>query len=146
MDGETLMVGSAGGGQTARVPGVELVVAPEAEVRPGRRRRFSAAYKRRILAEAAACEHGGVGALLRREGLFSSHLTKWRREFAGTQGAGADKRPAVAGDLRSARQRLAKAEGENQRLRLRLAQAEAIMAVQKKLWSLLQIGLQGGEN
>ena len=121
-------------------------MAPEAEVRPGRRRRFSAAYKRRILAEAAACEHGGVGALLRREGLFSSHLTKWRREFAGTQGVGPDKRPAVAGDLRSARQRLAKAEGENQRLRLRLAQAEAIMAVQKKLWSLLQIGLQGGKN
>ena len=70
MDGETVMVA---GGQTARVAGVGLVVAPEAEVRP---RAFSAPYKPRILAEAEACEHGGVGALLRSDGLFSSHLTK----------------------------------------------------------------------
>jgi transposase len=44
------------------------------------RRRFTAAYKRRVLAEAEACtEPGQVGGLLRREGLYASHLTTWRR-------------------------------------------------------------------
>ena len=51
------------------------------EVQPrATRRTFSAEYKRRILAEADACRRGQVGALLRREGLYYSHLTKWRGE------------------------------------------------------------------
>src|SRR5512142_1640767 len=60
------------------------VSAPDPEVQPrASRRKFSAAYKRRIVAEAAACqEPGGIGALLRREGLYSSHLTTWRRQMA----------------------------------------------------------------
>jgi transposase len=48
-----------------------------------RRRRFTAEYKSRIVAEADACTKSGeVGALLRREGLYSSHLTEWRRQRA----------------------------------------------------------------
>ena len=53
-------------------------VTPKAE-----RRRFSAEYKLRILSEADACtEYGAIGALLRREGLYTSHLEKWRRQRA----------------------------------------------------------------
>ena len=58
----------------ARVPEPEVV--PRAE-----RRRFSAEYKQRILEEADGCtQRGQIGALLRREGLYSSHLSKWRRQ------------------------------------------------------------------
>jgi transposase len=57
---------------------------PDPEVTPrASRRQFSAAYKRRIVAEADACtKPGEIGALLRREGLYSSHLTNWRRQLA----------------------------------------------------------------
>jgi len=59
------------------------VARPDSEVVPkkGKRRRFSAEYKRRILEEADACtDRGEVGALLRREGLYSSHLASWRKQ------------------------------------------------------------------
>ncbi|MFT7463879.1 MAG: transposase, partial [Pseudohongiellaceae bacterium] len=56
---------------------------PDPQVVPrAKRRRFSAAYKARIVKEAAACQAAGeIGALLRREGLFSSHLAAWRRQL-----------------------------------------------------------------
>ena len=54
---------------------------PEAPAHPGRRQ-FSAAYKQRVLREADACPVGELGALLRREGLYSSHLVLWRRQRA----------------------------------------------------------------
>jgi transposase-like protein len=54
---------------------------PEVAGRPVMRH-FSAAYKRRIVAEAARCQVGEVGALLRREGLYSSALTRWRKQYA----------------------------------------------------------------
>src|SRR3990170_4212264 len=61
----------------AKTPGP---VPPSEEVAAPRRRSFTAEYKRRVLAEADACsEPGAVGALLRREGLYSSHLAEWRR-------------------------------------------------------------------
>lgn len=59
---------------------------PEVQERP-QRRRFDAAYKRRVLAEAEASP-GEVGALLRREGLYSSHLTTWRKQRAAGELAG----------------------------------------------------------
>ncbi len=65
--------GSAGGG-------VESVPDPELVVRP-RRRRFTAEYKLRVLREADACSQlGEIGALLRREGLYSSILSEWRKQ------------------------------------------------------------------
>ena len=68
-----------GEGQSQPAP----VSAPDPEVRPkGGRRRFTTEYKLRILKEAEECGPGGVGALLRREGLYSSHLTVWRRQLA----------------------------------------------------------------
>ena len=70
---------TANGKQPGEVPD------PEVRVR-AKRRRFSAAYKQRILQEVDACqERGQIGALLRREGLHSSHLSKWRRERAAGQ-------------------------------------------------------------
>jgi transposase len=58
---------------------------PEVATLP-KRRQFSAAYKRRIVREAKACQvPGEVGALLRREGLYSSHLTHWRREIEASE-------------------------------------------------------------
>ncbi|UCF41629.1 MAG: transposase [Gemmatimonadota bacterium] len=105
-----------------------------------RRRRFTAEYKRRILKEADACtKPGEIGALLRREGLYSSILTKWRlaRARGELSGLGARKRgpKAKARDARD--QQLARLERENARLRARAERAEALVEVQKKVASLL---------
>ena len=66
-------------GPVGQARGVKVPAGPDPEVRPLRRRHFSASYKQRILAEAERCAPGEVGALLRREGLYSSHLASWRR-------------------------------------------------------------------
>jgi len=106
----------------------------EVEVQPrASRRTFSVEYKRRILAEADACPRGQVGALLRREGLYYSHLTKWR----GAREAGtlADRgRGPKANPDRAQVDRLAR---ENVALKRKLEQAEAIIEAQKKLARLL---------
>lgn len=113
--------------------------APETEVR-GDRRRFTAAYKARVLAEAEAAEPGEVGALLRREGLYSSHLSKWRRKLEqGGPEALAARRP---GPKRSRKDpTVAQLERENRRLTRRLERAEKIIEIQKKLSELLGIEL-----
>lgn len=89
------------------------------------RRRFSAAYKRRVIEEArgAASQPGGVAALLRREGLYSSHLCIWRRQAV----------EPVSGRGPLHREELRRVLRENDRLRKRLAEAEIIIDVQKKL-------------
>ena len=67
--------------------GATPVIHPDPEVAPRvKRRTFTAAYKLRILQEADLCDQAGqIGALLRREGLYSSHLTTWRRQRAAGQ-------------------------------------------------------------
>ena len=106
----------------------------ETEVQPrATRRTFSAAYKRRILAEADACPRGQIGALLRREGLYYSHLSKWRAEQAA--GTVRDKpRGPQANPNRAQVERLAR---ENAALKRKLEQAEAIIEAQKKLAQIL---------
>ena len=116
------------------------VVASEVQPR-AKRRQFSAAYKRRILQAVDQCtQPGQVGALLRREGLYSSHLTKWRRQRdrgeLGTQKRG----PAPADP---ALKEVARLQRENERLRKQLEKAEAIIAVQKKLSDLLGLASEG---
>jgi len=119
---------------------------PNPEVKPkAKRRQYSAEYKLRILNEADGCtERGAVGALLRREGLYGSHLEKWRRqrEKGSLQGVAAQKRgPKV--DAKSVE--LARLRRENEVLQARLQRAETIIDVQKKLSMLL--GLNGaGKN
>lgn len=108
------------------------------------RRRFTATYKLRVLEEAEGCtEPGQIGALLRREGLYSSHLTTWRRqrEAGALAGLAPRKRGSKANPQTSQKQRMAELERENERLRHRLAQAETIIDVQKKVSSLLGIPL-----
>jgi len=99
------------------------------------RRRYSAEYKLRILEEAAACANGEIGALLRREGLYSSHLTTWRRQQEAGQLAGlAPKKRGPKPDPQA--EELKRLRRENERLQVRLQQAEAIMEAQKKLAQL----------
>jgi len=125
---------------------VSLGVTPDPEVRAkARRRRFTAEYKLHILREADRCkESGGVGALLRREGLYSSHLAVWRKER--DRGALRDlssrKRGRKPGTQSESEQRAVQLEQENARLRKRLEQAETIIAVQKKVSQLLGIPLE----
>jgi len=138
---------AAAGGDRAELsigrPGGSLDAAgtPDAEVleRPVRRR-FAAEYKLRILREADASEvPGQLGALLRREGLYASHLTTWRRQR--DQGAWAALNPKRRGrktepvhPLAAENERLRR---ENERLASRLKQAETIIDVQKKICDIL---------
>ena len=112
---------------------------PDPEVpERAKRRRFSAEYKLRILQEADRCGPGEVGALLRREGLYSSHLTAWRQQR--TEGALASfskKRGRKA--KRSAEEiEIERLTRENARLRERERQLELIVAAQKKVAALEQ--------
>ena len=101
------------------------------------RRRFGAEFKLRVLREADACsEPGQIGALLRREGLYASHLTEWRRQReTGALGALA---PKKRGPKPSPEARVTELERENARLAARLAQAEAIIDAQKKLCAIFE--------
>ena len=111
--------------------GTDPQVVPKAE-----RRRFSAEYKQRILAEADTCtQRGQVGALLRREGLYASHLEKWRQQRdQATRAALAPQKRGPKPDPQAAE--IARLQQENERLTARLAQAEALIEVQKKLSTL----------
>lgn len=114
---------------------------PDPEVpAKARRRRYSAAYKKRILAEADRCTAPGeVGALLRREGLYSSLLSRWRRqrESGATAALEPKKRGRKARPVDPQAQRVAELEREAQRLRRQLEKAEMIIEVQKKLSQIL---------
>ena len=114
---------------------------PDPEVVPrAKRRRFSAAYKLRILEETDACrERGQIGSLLRREGLYSSHLTTWRqqREQGQLDGLSPKKRGRKPSVDEALMKELAELKRDKQRLENRLQQAETIIEVQKKLSGLL---------
>lgn len=110
------------------------------------RRVFSAEYKERIVREADACtEPGAVGALLRREGLYSSHLAAWRKQLRshGVRGLAAKKRGPAPKPKPSARE--LQLEREKRALEKRLAKAEAIIDFQKKVHGLLGIPLKNLE-
>ena len=130
---------SRNGDERARVPDPEVV--PLAE-----RRRFTAGEKLRILEEAEGCtDPGEIGALLRREGIYSSYLSRWRqaRDRGQLTALGAQQRgPRPAADAALVRE-VARLQRENRGLEARLEQAEAIIEVQKKLSELL--GLSRGE-
>ena len=125
---------------------VAATVAAETEVTAKAvRRRFSAAYKMRILQEAEECSNGELGALLRREGLYSSHLTTWRRQQEAGQlkGLKAKKRGPKPNPQAKELKRL---RHENERLRVRLQQAEAIIDAQKKLAQLFSPNSSSADN
>jgi len=124
------------------VAGPSVRVAPDPEVSSvSGRRRFSASYKARIVREADACvEPGEVGVLLRREGLYSSNLTHWRKEYrkAGEAALTDDKRgrKATKNPLAGEVARLGR---ELDRTQQKLAQAELIIEFQKNLCEILGI-------
>ncbi len=104
------------------------------------RRRFTVEYKRRILQEADICKKSGeLGALLRREGLYSSHLSSWRQARARGElsGLSAKKRGPKAKPVDPNAKRIVQLERENRRLRARAERAEALVEVQKKVAALL---------
>jgi transposase len=114
---------------------------PNPEVVAGAKRRtFPAAYKQRILAEAdaAATQPGAIGALLRREGLYSSHLVTWRRERqAGILRGLSPQRRGPKSNRSPLGEENQKLRQENQRLSEELRKAEIIIDVQKKVGALL---------
>jgi transposase-like protein len=129
--------------------GSEPVTQPEPEVVPKAvRRTFSAAYKLRIVEEADQCnEYGQIGAMLRREGLYSSQLATWRRqrEAGMLQGMTPKKRGRKA-HLDAKDVELAALRRENERLQKQLEQAELIIGAQKKLAEALEQTLTGSED
>jgi len=114
---------------------------PDPEVvADAKRRTFSAAYKQRILAEAdaAATQPGAIGALLRREGLYSSHLVTWRRERQAAILKGLTPHKRGPKSRRSPQEEeIQKLRRENQRLTEQLRKAEIVIEVQKKVGALL---------
>ena len=108
-----------------------------------KRRRFTAEYKRKILQEADACERGELGALLRREGLYSSHLIEWRRARDAGELAGLTprKRGPKAQAPAPLAEKLAAVEREVARLKAENAKLQLICDVQKKVSLLLGVTL-----
>ena len=127
----------SGGSSTLERDAVPVL--PDSEVSARRvRRRFTTAYKLEMLRRADACvRHGELGALLRKEGLYSSHLVTWRQQRA--TGLTPKKRGRKA---KLVDPQVKKLEQENRRLTSRLQQTEALLAFQKKVSELLQIPLK----
>ena len=138
-----------GGGPGVPAPGNGKAIPDPAVPEKPVRRRFTAEYKLCILREADRCtQPGQLGALLRREGLYSSHLTTWRQQRdEGTLASLAPKRrgrrPSPDAPLVAENERLKR---ENQRLTAKLRQAETIIEVQKKLSEILGIPLPPQNN
>ena len=123
---------------------------PDSEVVPtAERRRFTTQEKLRILEEADACtEPGDLGALLRREGIYSSYLSRWRRarDRGQLQALRSKKRGRKPPADKELTEEAAKLQRENERLQARLAQAEAIIEAQKKLSEVLGLALRENGN
>lgn len=111
-----------------------------------RRRKFTEGYMRRIVREADACtKPGAIGALLRREGLYSSHLSKWRPLIAELDSAPPQGKPRgpKPDPAKAVNRRVAALELANGNLRKKLERAEQIIDVQKKLCDLLGLPTAG---
>jgi len=117
------------------------ITTPDPEVAAtAKRRQFSTSEKRRILAAADRCNKTGeIGALLRREGIYSSQLATWRKRREATEHAALapQKRGRKADPAIAEARRVAELTREIERLRRKLAQAHTIIDVQKKLCTLL---------
>ena len=112
------------------------------------RRRFSPSYKLRVVEEADRCtEPGEVGRLLRREGLYSSHLTTWRKAVrSGWLRALSKRRGRKPSERNPLEGKVRKLERENTRLEKELEKARLIIDVQGKVAGLLGLSLEDGTN
>ena len=119
------------------LPDTEVEPTPTLERRT--RRVFSPEYKLQILAEAEQCARGELGALLRREKLYSAQLQHWRREFAEKGVAGLSKStPGLKPSQTPEQRRIEQLQRENARLARKLALANDCLALQKKALSMLE--------
>lgn len=120
---------------------IDVASPPDPEVAAtAKRRQFSGSERRRILAAADRCTAPGeIGALLRREGIYSSQLATWRKQRVATERAALEpkKRGRKADPAIAEARREEALTRENKRLRHQLAQAHTIIDVQKKLCTLL---------
>jgi len=135
MEGARRATGISPSGRTGGLESAAAVPDPEVSEKAVRRR-FTAKYKRRILQEADLCkEPGQIGALLRREGLYSSHLSTWRRQAEeGTlEALSPKKRGPKEKKADPLLRRVAELEKEKRKLEHKLRQAELIIAAQKKI-------------
>jgi len=133
---------TVGGGRTTAAPDPEV---PEKATR----RTFTAEYKLSILREVDACkEEGEVGAVLRREGLYSSHLTTWRRqrETGELRGLTPRKRGRLSRKVAVSVKEVEQLRRENLHLRRELEQARLIIDIQKKASEMLGIPLRSLDN
>lgn len=139
--GETEGARRATGVIPGDAPGPAVVTAADTEVvAKAQRRRFTAEYKRRIVREADRCTTAGaIGALLRREGLYSSHLRTWRaaRDRGELEGLAPKKRGPKAPPPDPLVKKIAEQEREIGKWRKRAERAEALVEVQKKVAALL---------
>ena len=144
-NGEAQLAEAKPSDSSPAVAATPVLVASDPEVvEKAKRRSFRGDFKARILEEADRCKKPGeLGALLRRHGLYSSHLTIWRRERQA--GALASLAPKKRGrkvpPSNPLARRVTDLERENQRLLRKLKQAETIIDVQKKLSEILGITL-----
>lgn len=113
-------------------------VTPEPALEKRTRRQLTPEYKLRILAQADSCKRGELGAILRREKLYSSQLSEWRREFAERGVAGLSKSaPGPAASRTPDQRRIDQLEKENDRLNRKLEIANDCLDLQKKALSML---------
>ncbi len=116
----------------------DIQVTPEPSLEKRSRRIFKPEYKLRIMAEADACKHGELGALLRREKLYSNQLSAWRREYAQGGIAGLTKSaPGPSPSKTPEQRRIEQLEKENNRLNRKLEIANDCLDLQKKALSML---------
>ena len=137
----SLSMGDALEGARRATVNASPIAPPDPEVAAtARRRQFTSAERARILNAADACRAPGqIGALLRREGIYSSLLATWRkqRSLAQRSALESQKRGPKADPLLRQKQGMAQLTRDNERLRRQLAQAHTIIDVQKKVSSLL---------
>ncbi len=113
-------------------------VTPEPALEKRTRRQFKTEYKLRIIAQADACQHGELGALLRREKLYSSQVSQWRRELAENGVAGLSKSaPGPTASRTPQERRIEQLEKEITRLNRKVEIANDCLDLQKKALSML---------
>lgn len=140
--GERSEVGPSAAGSPGTGARRNLVMRDPEVPAKAKRRQFTAAYKLSILQQVEACQqYGEIAALLRREGLYDSHLTAWRKQRAAGVLAGLAGKPRgrPPQPVHPEAVRLRELERENAHLQQRLHQAETIIEVQKKISEILGI-------
>jgi transposase-like protein len=114
-------------------------VRPDPKLEKRTRRTFTVDYKLSILQQAAACKHGELGSLLRREKLYSNQLAQWRREFESQGVKGLSKsQPGPAATKSPEQRRIEQLEKENARLKKQLLVKDSCLELQKKALALIE--------